>query len=374
MFPSKSTLNIKGLDGLRFIGTIIVLFFHIERRKQLLGIPSIGKYFVRSGLGQCAMTSFFVLSGFLIIYILLKEKNSTGTIDTKRFYKRRIARIWPLYYILIFISVLFINDNQWIVMMPHFAQVEDYYMALAVYLLHLPNFTVFFSTAILSLSHLWSLGVEEQFYVICPWIIKKPKKIIKIFILIIVFKVCLKILVGCSYRLLNLPDETVLFLKNFEHFLFMLRFEAFAIGGISAYLLIEKKDALLNFIYQPYIQRLNIFMLLITVPLGYLSESMHLLFSVNFGIIILNMAGNIKPVFMLDNKYTNYIGQISYGIYMYQIPLILVISSVFLPYYAEDQAVLWNVLYYSICIMLTFLVSFISYELIERRILNWARN
>jgi peptidoglycan/LPS O-acetylase OafA/YrhL len=373
MISSKDTFNIKGLDGLRFIGTVIVILFHIEKRKVSLGIPSIAKYYVKSGLGQCAMTSFFVLSGFLIIYILLKEKNDYGFIDTSRFYKRRMARIWPLYYIIILLVILFFDSRNFVSLTMPLMYAGEYYKLLAIYFLHLPNFSVFFTVSILPLSHLWSLGVEEQFYLFCPWIVKKTKRVLNILIFIVVIKMMLKISVAGAYRLLNCSNETTLFLKHLEHFLFIFRVEAFAIGGISAYLLIEKKDQFLNFIYQSNIQFLNLIILILTIPLGYYSESMHLLFSINFGIMILNMAGNSKPVFMLNNKYTNYIGKISYGIYMYQMPIIIMISSLFAPYYSANHSVLWNVLYLITCVFLTFIVSVISYELIERKILDYFR-
>jgi peptidoglycan/LPS O-acetylase OafA/YrhL len=369
MIMVRSKDYFRGLDGLRFIGTVIVLLFHIERRKSALDIPSIGKYYVKSGLGQCAMTSFFVLSGFLIIYILLNERNKTGTIDIKRFYKRRAARIWPLYYILIFL-VFLLGNNESFKTSASWVQTNDYPLLVAFYLLHLPNFHVFFTSSVLALTHLWSLGVEEQFYAICPWMIKRSKKILKVLVFIVVFKVILKILVTSSYRMFDLTDDMVLFLKQLDHFLFTLRFEAFAIGGISAYFLIEKKETVLNFIYRPDIQRLNSFILLLTVPLGYFSESLHLLFSVNFGIIILNMAGNNKPFFMLDNKYTNYIGQISYGIYMYQIPVIILISNAFAPNYSSDYSVIWNITYHVACVAVTVLISVFSYEFIERKFID----
>ena len=75
----NNTNHIRGLDGLRFIGTFIILFYHIEHGKVLFKIPSIEKY-LQIGIGNSTMTLFFVLSGFLIFYLLLNEKKQKDLI------------------------------------------------------------------------------------------------------------------------------------------------------------------------------------------------------------------------------------------------------------------------------------------------------
>lgn len=57
--------------------------------------------------GGHAVTFFFVLSGFLITYLLLKERERMGTIKVKKFYLKRVLRIWPLYFLLIFIGLFY---------------------------------------------------------------------------------------------------------------------------------------------------------------------------------------------------------------------------------------------------------------------------
>src|SRR6202012_2854435 len=105
MNESSDNNYLKGLDGLRFIGSFIVLFHHIESRKTLLELPSLRNTFASTGFGNSSMTLFFVLSGFLITYLLLNEKNKTKNISIKNFYIRRIFRIWPVYYILLLLGV-----------------------------------------------------------------------------------------------------------------------------------------------------------------------------------------------------------------------------------------------------------------------------
>lgn len=373
MTPLKNAFHFKGLDGLRCIGTFIVLFHHIELGKNVFDIPSISKYYMETGTGQASMTMFFVLSGFLIFYLLINERKKTGIVEVKKFYRKRISRIWPVYYILVLAVIFLFSNNNWFSSPTPSVHAGDYNNVVSLYLFHLPNFRIFFTSSFVLLIHLWSLGAEEQFYALSPWLIKKSTNYLKTFVFIIILKVGVKLMVALAYRILPISSESLMFLKQLEIFLFKFPIEAFAVGGIIAYLFIEKKEKVLNYLYQPYVQWINILLLLLTVPLSHRSESLHLLVALNFAIIIVNMTGNSKPLFMLDNKYSNYIGQISYGIYMYQIPLVYLILNVFKPYYSTDHIVLWNILYYSTCTLLSIVTAIFSYEFIERKFINWAR-
>lgn len=180
------------LDGLRFICFFAVFLHHCYlsffsyTEKSSPGFFSAQEFLFQ--YGTLGVNFFFVLSGFLITFLLIKEKEFTGTIHVGNFYVRRILRIWPLYFLCLFIGfVLFplmkkmggevMNEsaNPW------------YYIFLA------GNFD-YMSTwpekpdAIL-LSVLWSVCVEEQFYLTWPIILKfTPKKYYKyIFISIMLF-------------------------------------------------------------------------------------------------------------------------------------------------------------------------------------------
>ncbi|MBF0511066.1 MAG: acyltransferase [Candidatus Omnitrophica bacterium] len=100
-------VHFPGLNGLRFISAVIVVIHHLEKSC----IVSPNRYYARVFLenaGYTAVTFFFVISGFLITYLLLVEKQRFG-INIKYFYIRRILRIWPLYYFIIFLS--FFSDT-----------------------------------------------------------------------------------------------------------------------------------------------------------------------------------------------------------------------------------------------------------------------
>ena len=93
----------KGLNGIRAIAVLIVVVWHTDQFSYLFN--NLPKKFYLNGMAGRAVDIFFVLSGFLITFLLLKEKEKTKTIDIKKFYLRRILRIWPLYYLIILASM-----------------------------------------------------------------------------------------------------------------------------------------------------------------------------------------------------------------------------------------------------------------------------
>ena len=97
----------KGLAEIRALAAFFVIFHHIELYKHRDGLTSLYdtplSYFI-DALGKNGVYIFFVLSGFLITYLLLVEKKINTRINIRKFYFRRILRIWPLYYLIILIS------------------------------------------------------------------------------------------------------------------------------------------------------------------------------------------------------------------------------------------------------------------------------
>src|SRR5205085_6931243 len=94
------------LDALRFFAASAVLFSHIESRKPEYSLPNSFLRQTYINIGSFSVTLFFVLSGFLITYLLLLEKETSKSINIKNFYARRILRIWPLYYLLVLTGLL----------------------------------------------------------------------------------------------------------------------------------------------------------------------------------------------------------------------------------------------------------------------------
>ncbi len=148
--------RIPSLDGLRGISIWAVIIAHSADHFLF---PSIHSHHVRTVLSNCAnlgVTIFFVISGFLITSILLAEQNRTSRINIRRFYKKRAIRIIPAF-------VLFTGT---ILLLCHVSLKQIAYAL---------TFTTsfFFWQAYKPLQHLWSLSVEEQFYLAWPLIFAK---------------------------------------------------------------------------------------------------------------------------------------------------------------------------------------------------------
>lgn len=135
--------HLPSLDGVRAIAAFLVVFFHA-------GLPLPGS------LGVLA---FFVLSGFLITWLLLREEERYGAVSLKQFYVRRSLRIFPAFYVywLVVVGTLLLLHKRLVIAQAicSFFYLNDYYQAI-------------FGDPNTGLSHTWSLGVEEQFYLIWP--------------------------------------------------------------------------------------------------------------------------------------------------------------------------------------------------------------
>jgi len=144
--PLSTVLRLRhlpALDGIRALSVFTVIFYHAG----IGGVP-----------GDLGVTAFFVLSGFLITLLLLREQDRTGTIDLRAFYTRRMLRIFPAYYALVIFSLVvdWLLQDPWTLgrVLTTFTYTLNYHNALFGH--EGP------------LAHGWSLAVEEQFYLLWP--------------------------------------------------------------------------------------------------------------------------------------------------------------------------------------------------------------
>ncbi len=293
------------LDGLRCIAVMSVLVCHWLHYKLLLLIP----------LGSMGVNLFFVLSGFLITRILLmsKDENEGNSIfpPIKRFYIRRTFRIFPIYYLTI-IFLLLIN----------FPVVREDIAWLFTYTLNikmgLP--TLLPGTFVGYLTHLWSLSVEEQFYILFPFLIFFiPKSKIKLFIYVVIS-------LGVISRLLLYVFAAP---KLAMYLLTPCCFDAFGMGSLLAYYLLYEREFLGTLLKKNYILLIMIVAFIgdIVYSHYYINDYIEcqtvlerFLFSLCcfwfVGIASIGSYSGIKKQF-LENKAVVYIGKISYGIYIY---------------------------------------------------------
>src|SRR5947207_1519982 len=160
-------VHFPGLNGLRFLAALTVVLFHAGFAFRYAGIPEYDYLNrVNPQTGFLAVVFFFVLSGFLITYLLLVEEAETGDVSVRSFYVRRILRIWPLYYLIIAIAFFVLPAS----LPGDFPPPHP--RELILYSVILTNFAGTVPCA----SHLWSIGVEEQFYLCWPVLLKTVRR------------------------------------------------------------------------------------------------------------------------------------------------------------------------------------------------------
>lgn len=163
------------LDGLRFISFLVVFLHHCYLSFfSYLETSSPVAFSLQSFLfkyGTLGVNFFFVLSGFLITYLLIKEKEVTGTIHIRNFYIRRILRIWPLYYLCLAIGFVgFAVLKKMSGEIPQESANAWYYIFLVGNFDYMHTWPVKPDAILLSV--LWSVCVEEQFYLAWPVILR----------------------------------------------------------------------------------------------------------------------------------------------------------------------------------------------------------
>jgi peptidoglycan/LPS O-acetylase OafA/YrhL len=156
--PSTPLPHMLQLDALRAFAVLAVLVGHFTPTTSKFYLP-----FKLVDLGGLGVRLFFVISGFLITGILLRSKSYREKdrlpllYEFRQFYARRVLRIFPLFYLVLGFAAL--------LDIPPVRETFGWHAA------YLTNFYLFFTGRGGSTSHLWSLAVEEQFYLVWPWII-----------------------------------------------------------------------------------------------------------------------------------------------------------------------------------------------------------
>jgi len=167
----KKHLYFENLDGLRFLCFLSVFFFHsfYTEFDEIKNIPLY--HFLKRdvfGNGNIGVNFFFVLSGFLITFLLIEEKKLNGQINVKKFWIRRILRIWPLYFFCVFFGFVIFP-----VLKQTFGQISNETASPLYYLTFINNFD-FIKKGLPDASNLgvlWSVAIEEQFYFVWPLVV-----------------------------------------------------------------------------------------------------------------------------------------------------------------------------------------------------------
>ena len=336
-------VHFPNLNGIRCIAAFMVLFPHIEQIKKGLGLSRTVNFYPWA-FGTLGVVLFFVLSGFLITYLLLCEQEEQGYISIIKFYTRRILRIWPLYYLIVLLAlfilphVSFLNDKT----LPTQSLLLD---NVILYLCFLPKL----SQDIPFISHTWSIRIELLFYLSSPIFINY---------LLVKKKALITIGIFTSITLIFLTQPSTL--SVLYSFIQLYKIDCIFIGALFGFLLFKKND-LLVILYSKKIQIITYTTILVILTSNIKIPLLHFeVFAILFGIVILNLASNNNSILKLDNSIINHIGKISYGIYMFH-PFIIYITIKIL------IALNWTspIFHYVIPTLFTVLASHLSYTFYE---------
>jgi peptidoglycan/LPS O-acetylase OafA/YrhL len=367
----KKEIYFEQLNGIRFIAVLLVLLDH-----WLIPINPF------TFLGHLGVVIFFVLSGFLITRILFqnaddcRQNRSSIFVKIIRFIYRRSLRIFPIYFLLLLIGLLFSLSN--------FKNLWPYLV------FYLPNIYIMTKGTWLGIwDHLWSLAVEEQYYLLFPYVILllSPRKYLLVFVLMMI--------IGFATRLgFHELTSTDLQEKNWMWWYVnpFAALDCFGMGGILAYLFHYHSDYFHSLKFFKVGLIISFLSLIVILNLAKLSNFAHAnIFSIVFerfagalfAFFMIAMAIRKEPWFLskfLQLEWVSYLGQISYGIYLYH--------NLVMNYYHDEGNTIWYFLHshlpdfhlelvnftlYKFVISLILLVSLssLSWFLIEKPILKY---
>jgi peptidoglycan/LPS O-acetylase OafA/YrhL len=347
------------LDGLRFFAFLIVFISH-----SVLFLWNGDLYLAQGDLG---VNFFFVLSGFLITYFLYYEKEVTrGFINIKKFYAKKILRIWPVLFVVLMLA--FILGNIGLENLPFAIDLK--FADIPWFLSFLSNFYIINGQVSAAIAILWAISVEVQFYIFWPiivsWVKKKyvPALLLAIIILTTVF------------RFIHSDEPNQVLYSTFSVS------SGIAIGSLFGFFAFFKKDFAEKmsafFTRKKVILLYVVFLISIWVkmfPSNFIPQTLMsfytailpLIFSLLFIFIILEQNYSASSLFKSStNKSVAYLGKISYGLYAYHMLCIAVIFSLF-----KSMGINSGLVISLVSFSFTILISHISYKYFESKILKY---
>jgi peptidoglycan/LPS O-acetylase OafA/YrhL len=356
-----------GFDTLRFIAASLVVLAHGQAHLLQHGAQEMSRFriFYKAGV---AVDFFFVLSGFLLTYLAIQEFENTNTINIKAFFERRIRRIFPLYFLTIFLghAVLWVLE-----IVGKRAEFSDYSSSqvLFYHFLFLPNYvTISHNNELGFFSILWSIGVEEQFYLFFPFLMlflfKRKSAFAKLFLLFVGYFVLYFII---KYRFSEFLNEHIS--ETVRRFVATLSFHLMLFGASIALLAAEYKVQLQRFFAHRFYLYLALALNVLTVFIrSYHDPSLmvHVLF---FGFLLLILL--LQQDRLSEPQALSYLGKISFGIYIFHAFVGTALRALMRFYApAESLFVGFPLLYYILVFGLSIGIAHLSYRYFEQPFLK----
>jgi len=362
MAGNSRNIYFPSLNGLRALAAFLVLFTHVERYLQIAGRPYTVSISFNSFLGGLSVSFFFVLSGFLITYLLLEEKKHTGDIRIKTFLLKRALRILPLYFVVLSLGYL-ISE-----LVLHTTSTNIWTDGFMLNLFLLPNIAFAFGMIPEILIQIWSIGTEAQFYLLWPFLVKRNSSAGLFRIIFIIIATWL-----VARGLLWLADAGH---SPWNAIIFRTRIDCMAIGGLAAGCLFYQHLAaaywnkFMDWIHHkstPWFLGI-IFLLLVGVSASH-AVSLYQCYSILFAVVILRVIHH--PVSFLELPVMKWLGKISYGIYLLHHFFVFLVFWMFsgLSGILENHF-LGDLFYFLIAAVLSTFCAGLSYQFFEKRFLK----
>ena len=263
--------NYKAIDGIRAIAVLWVIFFH-SWLFQYLDFKDVGEsifnypYLIWITKGDLGVDLFFVISGFLIGTILFKELKRTGKLNFKNFYLRRFLRLLPVYIFAMILGLYFIEGDSWKSAWSNLLYINNYvngsYMGWT-----------------------WSLAIEEQFYIIIPFliafVIPKFKNKVPVFLFLALLCIGMTYYYSVEIFGFKVPFDSEFLDDKWKdwfwgyYMLTHLRYGGLLSGVIGAYLNVYHQESIQNFFSKKrytstiiFVLSMIVFMVISSVSLG----------------------------------------------------------------------------------------------------------
>jgi len=342
-------MKLPSINGLRAISILIVIIHHLSGQNNIFKNCQNIKFlkpiidFIQDG--QMGVNVFFVISGFLITYLLINEELNTKKVSLKNFYIRRTFRIFPAYYFMLLVYLL--------LQLFGYIQISNMSWLTSV------TYTKYFNVKLDWITgHAWSLSIEEQFYLFWPFVFilgNKFRKSVAFFLVIIVplFRLYF------HYFPVYWINELTIFM----------RIDSIAVGCLFALY----KDEIIKKIQKKW-NLIFVLSIVLLFFLRYFNKIMDKLNMSNIGVFFGGTHGTLAnflialimmySIFgtkgfwhkLMNSSALNYIGMISYSLYLWQ------------QFFINNTSNWYNV--FPLNLVLIFIVANISYYFVEKPFLK----
>jgi peptidoglycan/LPS O-acetylase OafA/YrhL len=234
-----------------------------------------------------------------------------------------------------------------------------------------------------TLGPIWSVAVEEVFYLCWPLFLKRTRKYVLFFFAIVILVILARNSFLLGGEIFDWKYSSGKLFRFCLKLLVQYRISCMAIGGIGAYLVVYGKNKILSLLYRKDFQWATYFITagLLFIRFGLKPMVMenipsfsYEIYSVLFAIIIVNLATNPRSVINLNYKWMSYLGKTSYGLYMYH-PIMRILAFELTEHLFEGKAWNWqmDIMLYGLTIVSTIFIEILSYEFFEKRLLALSK-